>query len=350
MAGTSVSTVAKALKDHPRVAGSTRARIQELAQELGYSAHGGARAIATGRTSTLGVLIDVRLGLQSASRQKVLTGVARACLRLQKNLMLVIYGEEDLPRPRMFEERVCDGIIIAFRCESAVLDHLRRTATPWCYAYSVESDEDSCVLADDENGIRQMVSHLAALGHRRIAYVNKESPNPVNMSIEARVRGYVRAMADLGCAPYAGFEKLMPPQERTRELLAFRERPTAFVCYDDAMAMSTMLELDHHGVRIPEDASVAGINDEDLGVRMAPPLTTLRLPFQEIGEEAVRVLVERIDHGDLAPQRIVIPGKLIVRRSTGPAPEAGRARSERPHVAGEREKGGEVSVRPARGV
>ena len=326
VAGTSLSTVAKALKGHPGIADATRERIEQLAKELGYSAHGAARAIVTGRTNTVAIVFDVRSGILPETRAQVLMGVARECHQWRQHLMFVTYDVTELSPPRMFAERVCDGVIVAYSCDPAILDHLDRVGMPWCSAYSLDTDTRGCVLADDEGGIRQAVAHLAQLGHKRIAYVNSDIERHkyigyVHVSVDRRAKGYERVMAEMGLCAYPGSEKTMPTAERIGELLEMTPLPTALVCFEDRVALSAIQELRRRGLRVPEDASVIGTNDGIRAEMAAPPLTTIKIPFVEIGSESVKLLLETIEGRDLPPRRIVLPETLVVRESTGPAPE-----------------------------
>ena len=177
------------------------------------------------------------------------------------------------------------------------------------------------VAADDAAGVRRAVSHLAELGHRRIAHVT--GPQSLSTTM-IRSRAFRDAMVeergDGAPAPVLHAEAFTIAAGRgaADDLLRAREGVTAIVAGNDMIALGCYVALAAAGLSCPEDISIVGHNDMPLVDRVQPPLTTVAIPQRRIGTEAARLLLERLG-GDEAPiPRILLDTELIVRGSTGP--------------------------------
>jgi LacI family transcriptional regulator len=177
----------------------------------------------------------------------------------------------------------------------------------------VKMDRVICRLGQ---GCYEMTRHLLELGHRRIAFIGARSAR--------KVAGYRRALEEFGVAfdPRLVVHlvyRFQEVNELRKELMSVRDHPTALFASTDDLAAELVMELLEAGYRIPEDVSVVGINDSWHSKMLRVPLTTLRLPVEEIGQAMAQMLVERIEDPSIEGRVRELDVELVMRESTGPA-------------------------------
>jgi LacI family transcriptional regulator len=190
----------------------------------------------------------------------------------------------------------------------------------------------SNIVIHYEKGIRAGVEHLIKLGHRRIAYIS----GPLRLkSAQRRHLAFTKTMkkyaSSLHTEPviFEGDFKATGGQQVVAQLLQAKPLPTAIIAANDLMAIGAMRELRQAGLRVPDDVSVVGFDDILFSALSDPPLTTLALPREEIGQAAVEALLHTINDKDKPGRAYQITPKLVVRESTGPAPTARRLKTNR---------------------
>jgi LacI family repressor for deo operon, udp, cdd, tsx, nupC, and nupG len=162
------------------------------------------------------------------------------------------------------------------------------------------------------------MAHLYALGHRSVGVITGPLVSPLSRN---RLRGVTtcantnRAARDLLVLP--GDFSLAAGMSLGDELLRFSSPPSAIFCFNDEMAMGVIEAAKRRGVRVPADLSVVGFDDIRFAQHVDPPLTTIAQPMREIGEVAVRLLLDILG-GTAAPESTVLPHQLVVRSSTAP--------------------------------
>jgi LacI family transcriptional regulator len=177
------------------------------------------------------------------------------------------------------------------------------------------------VSADDREGARLAVEHVAALGHVRIAHLG--GPQALSTGLQRRL-GFTEAMAGAGLEVddrAVRFASAFTEAEGARvcgELLDAVPELTAIVAANDLLALGCYDVLAERGLRCPEDVSVVGFNDMPFADRFDPPLTTVRIPHREIGAAAAELLLERLADGDHAPRQLLLAPTVAIRRSTAP--------------------------------
>jgi DNA-binding LacI/PurR family transcriptional regulator len=178
---------------------------------------------------------------------------------------------------------------------------------------------------DNAGGAAAAVRHLAGQGHRRIAHLC--GPPHRHSSLE-RLQGYRQALAGCGLAyreeyvrevDYTGAQESW--RDATLHVLRAHPRPTAIVAVDDNIAAVAMRAIQQHGLDVPGDISIVGIDDQPFAALMNPPLSTVRLPVLEAGAHALDILLDRIADGRSGARDIRLPCPLIVRESSGNAKE-----------------------------
>ena len=326
LAGVSKATVWAALASRPDVAASTRERVQTIADQIGYRRSGIARALATGRSETIGFLRERSYKAGREWTEKILFGLVETLEKHSYHTMVFHAEPSEKTTPPGLLRRMVDGMVLAVSWAPGFLDELIENNMPVVLADPCDEFECDTVRADDVEGARLAVRHLLELGHRRIAYVASYH-RPAGHLNQLRWEGFTEVMAEAGLPVNPGGQRIA----RTREMLArvFEwDTPTALVCFSDGVVLEALPELRARGLRVPEDISIVGVDDLSYARHITPPLTTVSVPFIEIGTAAARMMLERLENPELEPRRMMLPEELIVRGSTGP-PRTDRSGSDR---------------------
>lgn len=319
LAGVSTGTVSRALSRPHMISEATRQRVQEAAERIGYVPNGAARAMAMRRTLTVGALIP-RFG---SSSFPTMVQALEATLAEQGYTLLLAAPDNNNPNSsgmvRTLLERGVDGIaLLGSKHAPEVFALLNGHGTPFVQLWSQDDSQGPCVGFDEHEAAALVIDHLADLGHRRLGFIGGFVQN--NERAQARQAGLMRAVARRGLLLQedAVIQTAYGIQEGfdAMELIRLRRSTvTAVVCGNDYLATGALAALDQAGVSVPTEISVASFNDNDFAPFLHPPLTTVRLPIREIGEQAAKVLLSRLGHSIPAPNE-PLPVKLMVRRST----------------------------------
>jgi LacI family transcriptional regulator len=225
---------------------------------------------------------------------------------------------------RLYRDGRCDGLILFYQLpESDIISALADVEMPLVLVDDVRDDPRvTCVDVDNVRAAREMTEYLIGLGHRRIALFCEA---PFLNYVEPRRQGYLQAMRSAGIPVDPAlvlYEKYGDNEGEISQLLSLpaEQRPTAVFCTGDNPAGMVLQTAVRCGLSVPHDLSVAGFNDDGTAERQYPPLTTMRQPYEEIGECAVTLLLEQIQDISTRGQRKFLTAKLIVRGSTGPPP------------------------------
>lgn len=331
LAGVTASTVSRALDPSKQtlVNEATRARIQEVVQELDYRPNLGARNLRRGRSMTVGVIVP---DLANPIFAPFAKGIAHA-LESSGHLPLLADTQDDHDRlvkvlERLVERRVAAVIVAAGRAvDATALTDVNRRGTPVIAAIrrSPGIEGVSTVLHADADGVEMAVKHLYELGHRRIAQVR----GPLDIEpFPTRAAAFDAVMAGLGLIPPR--EAAATPQITLEDSLRATEqllggdpttRPTALFVPTDTMSLGALDAIRAAGLRCPDDVSLVSYNDVFFAPYVNPPLTAVHLPVYEIGlasgELALRLAA---DPGALIEQQTP-PPVLRVRGSTAHVPE-----------------------------
>ncbi len=311
-------TVSKALGGREGVGPELRERIASVAQEMGYRVNTLARSMKQGQSYTVGVLVPERF--LEGMHPLYLTMFGHVQRRLEERAyygMLLVLGHDaevagDLPRA--FMEKRIDAFILLGQVSPTYLEILMTTGVPLvCLDFYDEHAELDAVIADNFFGAYQLVSRLIRTGHRRIAYVgNLHSTS----SIQDRYLGCLRALLEHHLEPVAVLSDRDEEGHLTVPELPVT-LPDAFVCNCDRVARTVMTALAERGVRVPEDVSVTGF-DNDAFATLVPGLTTMETHIDDMAAQAVRMVCERLADPSRRHGRLLVPGSLIFRDSVLP--------------------------------
>lgn len=317
-AGVSRIAVSYALNDQPGVSPATRERIRDIARELGYRANGPALALhgAAARAVGLVMLRSSAAFTVEVFRRELIAGIQTELSARGFGLALQFVAdldEEVAVHRRWAAERRVDGVLLVDPGDGdprlAALDEIGLPAV-----VAGGTPEMNGVWSDDTASSGAIVDYLLAAGHRRIARVS----GPEGMvHTAARNEAFAAASADVTimAGDYTGKDGA----RLTRLLLASEARPTAIVYDNDVMAVAGLGAAQQLGLAVPADLSIVACEDSPLCQAVRPPLTVLKRDIVAFGRQAARLLFERIEGGH-APSIKAAPARLVVRRSSGPAP------------------------------
>jgi len=318
-AGVSVATVSKVINGRWGVAETTSERVRAVAEELGYQSSLVAQSLRSRNTGVIGVLVT---DIEPFSAE-LLKGVARAIDG--SGYELVVFSgcgraDDQVGWERRYLSRVsgtlCDGALlvtpssvdVTFGAPVVAVDH------------NVGSSGLPTVDADNLNGAVMATEHLIGLGHRRIGFL---TGRPDLESARLRERGYRAALeragieVDRSLIRVGGFQA-DTAEEGTRELLALDDRPTALFAANDVTAIAAMSVVRSFGLAVPDELSVIGFDNVPESALSEPPLTTIEQPIQQMGYDAVKILIRLIDGSELVPEHTLLPTRLVVRGSCRP--------------------------------
>lgn len=320
-AGVHTSTASRALDPakQDRVKESTRARILDVADRLGYRPDLVARGLQSGRTGTIGV---IAADLGNTFVTPIIHGIAGS-LEAEQMLPAIAETQDDHARmvnilDHMLSRRV-DGIVaIAARsADREVLEAANKIVPVVLAARPLEGSSLRQVVHDDRQGGQLVAEHLYSLGHRTVAQLAgpDDVANFPRRSVGFRQVVEASDMIEVG----AGGTADRPVTEEGRRLMeqlldGTSDLPTAVFAHNDLMALGALSVLRLRGLRVPDDMSLVGYNDLPMVGHLTPPLTTVRYPSLEVGQRAAKMIVQLL--GGESPPDVSIDPVLISRGSS----------------------------------
>lgn len=318
VAGVSYQTVSRVLNDSPSIRPETLARVQAAIQELGYRPNQAARALVTSRSRTIGVLASQTVHYGPATSIQAIEMAAReAGYRLSiTNISSSDYASIKSGLDYLMSQSVEALVVIApqVRVFEAIAD--LQVAVPYVTLESTGTNTRHSLWVDQVSGARLATRHLIELGHEEIMHIS----GPQDwIEAEARMQGFLRELDDADLrtrAPILGDWTASFGYYAGLELLRYRDF-TAVFCGNDQMALGFLHACRESGLDVPGDISVVGFDDIPEAAHFAPPLTTVRQNFAEIGRRSIELLLGELQ-GDTDLSHEPVRPELIVRRSTGP--------------------------------
>lgn len=322
LARVSHPTVSRALQGSPLVSAKTAEKIRRIAREEGYRPSAVARGLVTRRTRTIGLAVTA---ISDPFTSEVATGIEQTASDHGYRVFLADTNADPEREKKVVQalaEQRVDGIIVtSSRVGVLHMATLAEMQVPIVLVNDQHDDQAGVavhsVLIMNEDGTRSLTNHLIKLGHRRIAYIGDQFGYQSDVERQA---GYRSALEE---ARIKVREELVTHGDGKAEaavrvmngLLALSQPPTAVVCYNDMTALGAMRAIRMHGLSIPEDISVVGFDDLFLAAYTEPPLTTMRQPMRQMGQQAMESLLKLMNNEPTAPQ-IRIKAEMIVRNST----------------------------------
>lgn len=296
-AGVSAATVSRAFNQPELLRPQTRARIDAVAQRLGFRPNRVGRSLREGRTRTIGLLLPT---LANPVFAECFEGAEQYARTAGYSVMMGITGYDPSVESECVQALIdhqIDGLILTVgnAARNATLRALDEAAMPHVLAYN-ECKSHPYVSVDNKAAAYDMVAHLSALGHKRIAFVS--GPLPASDRAKRRLQG---AQACAKALKLPAIEHwLMPTHTEVspailRDRVAHRGAPSALFCSNDLLALSAIAQLAMLGIRVPDDMAVCGFDGASIASLIVPALTTAAQPSREIGATACALLLNALE-------------------------------------------------------
>ncbi|MBP1934048.1 LacI family DNA-binding transcriptional regulator [Ammoniphilus resinae] len=324
-AGVSVATVSYVLNNTRYVSPQRRERVLQAVEELNYVPNAVARGLRARNTKTLGLVLsditnpffpDLAKGCEDAAQA---AGFSLVMLNTNEQRERIINAVLQI------REGKVDGLIIAsaVKQDLGILQELVLEGYPIVLAHRrIQDLQVDSVVADNFQGVTSAVRYFISLGHTRIAMFTGVDETSVNME---RKEGFIKAMTDAGlpirqewmCNTLGDYQLAYNASANLMRL-PWEERPTAVVCMNDMVALGVMDAVEDRGYQVPADMAVIGFDDLFFAGTQRIQLTSVRIPRYEIGQQAARLIIDRIQRTKtMEPMEIVLPTQLVVRKTSG---------------------------------
>lgn len=323
-AGVSTASVSRALNTPGLVSPELRDRVSRAARELKWVPNGVAKALASLRTRTVGVMIPTLSHQNFATLIEALQhdlGTANYTLIL---CCIQVSDQLRLNQARKLIEQGIECLVLVGEAQPAGLfDLLESQRIPYVITYtSGRERRHPCIGFDNYRAATELAEHLLDLGHRDFGMVAHETE--ANDRIQQRIEGVRNTLASAGIAirpqhfVRANSRFIASGREGMRRVLqAEGPSPTAVVCTNDYIATGAVIEARKLGFTIPDDLSIVGFDDTDMSAHLEPPLTTIRVPSRVMGQELAKYIVALLETGK-AECPPPLAAEIIIRRSTAP--------------------------------
>ncbi len=329
IANVSIATVSRYINNPEQVREATRNKVQIAIAETGYAPNTLARNFRRGKS---GIIFVVLPSVGDPFFEGVMRGIHQVAEEQHYSIFIRETQFNTLTADEysnMIFSKQADGIILLASVCPITPTNLsndnknRQPIIISCESVTPELSHFPSVRIDNISAAMEATSYLINQNHSDIGFIYGTHTSTLTQD---RERGYQRAMhsAKLPIAEgwvVEGGLTLDGARKATRKLLNHHQRPTAIFCANDEMAMGCLHEIKSAKLSIPEDISVIGFDDIRYAEILDPPLTTIAQPSEEIGERTMHRLIKAIEGRDIGAEAEIVPHKLVVRRSTGPAPK-----------------------------
>ncbi|MBR3380687.1 MAG: catabolite control protein A [Bacillus sp. (in: Bacteria)] len=320
-ANVSMATVSRVVNGNPNVKPTTRKKVLEAIDRLGYRPNAVARGLASKKTTTVGVIIP---DISSIFYSELARGIEDIATMYKYNIILSNSDQntdKELHLLNTMLGKQVDGIVfMGGNITDVHVEEFKRSPVPIVLAASVEEQAQTpSVNINYEQAIYDSVQLLVEKGHKRIAFVSGPMSEPIN-SVR-KLAGYKRALEEAGIA----FDEALVAEgdysydsgiEALANLLEQSDKPTAVIAATDEMALGVIHGAQDRGVSIPEDLEVIGFDNTRLSLMVRPQLTTVVQPTYDIGAVAMRLLTKLMNKEQVEDQIVELPHRIEERQST----------------------------------
>jgi DNA-binding LacI/PurR family transcriptional regulator len=329
----STATVSRTINRIPTVDPQLAKRVWRVVEELGYYPNSAARSLGSGRSRVFGLIVSE---ITNPFFPEIVQTFENLAVQHNYEILLTstVYDSKrmELAVRRMLERRVDGVAILTFGMEDTLIEDLHFRKVPLVFVdVGPDLPRVSNICINYKNGIRQAVQHLAALRHKRIAFIT----GPLHLkSAVARRDAFDQSMNEIGLEPSlctVGDHTVEGGVRSFSELWQKRTLPTAILCSNDMTAIGVMREAYRRGIKIPRDLSLIGFDDIRLAQFVTPPLTTVQMSQQELARIAFQALVKDSEDHMRSQGRIeyMMNTSLVLRDSTALAPKSSASSNKR---------------------
>lgn len=317
----SISTVSRALKDHPDISDEVRKKVKALAAERNYSPNPLAMGLLKQATRMIGIIVP---DLVTHFYSSIISGIEKVAKEHGYFIVIASSNESEAKEKEAVENLLkvrVEGLIVCLSCETRDTSYFERLVQqefPLVFFDRVAlPGKVPAVTADNTKAAEKITRHFYGQGCRRIAYIS--GPEHLNIS-EERLKGYQNGLKNCGLQvvpEYTEYCELNPESARAamKRLLQLPVPPDAVFGINDTVAFALMKEIKEHELRIPEDIGLAGFTDEFHSTVVEPALTSLTHPTSQMGELAAQLFFEQLQSpGDA--KSIMVETELVVRESS----------------------------------
>ncbi|PYX85067.1 MAG: LacI family transcriptional regulator, partial [Acidobacteria bacterium] len=311
------------LNNIPTVDPRLARRVWKVVNEVGYYPNKLASGLVSGKSRVFGLIVSE---ITNPFFPEIVQTFENLAVENNYEILLTSTVHDpkrmELSVRRMIERRVDGVAILTFGMEDSLIQHLRFRKVPLVF---VDVGPDfpgvSNIRINYQSGIRQGVQHLAALGHRQIAFIT----GPLHLkSAQARRTAFEKSMEEIGLAPeliVEGDHTMEGGMRLLTQLVRSETRPTAVMCSNDMTAIGVMREAYDQGIKVPQDLSLIGFDDIRLAQFIIPPLSTIRMSQTELARIAFESLISETERQAALKGRVdhELDTSLVLRRSTARA-------------------------------
>lgn len=325
IAGVSPSTVSRVVSNHPRISHETSRKVKAIMEQEGYHPNIMAKSLVSKTTQTLGILLPrpAEELFQNDFFGELLRGIVTQATSVGYDTLIttVTKDSDELNAiSRLVRGQRVDGILLlSSRTSDPVIGFLQENKFP--FVLIGRSDEFHDVLSIDNNNIQaaqDATNHLLAQGHTRIGFIN----GPTNLVVsQDRLAGYHKALLEANITPRPEWTIAvdMMQQSGFRAIsgyMSMPDRPSALVVFDDAIAFGVLRGLTELGYSVPEDISLVSFNNIPLSGLASTPISSVDIGIYHLGYTASQFLLRSAQGKPLPEDQIIIPHRLIVRKSS----------------------------------
>ncbi|SET38269.1 transcriptional regulator, LacI family [Natronincola peptidivorans] len=318
LAGVSHTTVSRALNDSPLISQSTKTKIKTIAESLNYIPNYNAKSLVLHRSYNIGLFFSsIDEGTSSSFFYEVVKGVNSVA---HKEFNLTVSGIDGYANLNVINKKRFDGIIVmsqSTKDDYFIYNILEKNIPTVVLNREVQDANVINILSDDRNGVQNAVEYLISEGHRDIALI--EGKKGFRSSYE-RKEGFLQALINHSIPMHRAYTvegkyDLESGYKAMKQLLSLQNIPTAVFCSNDDMAVGAIKAIVNEGLRVPEDISIVGFDDNVFSSFLSPALTTVKRPIEEISIKGATKLLKLIEGKHLEHERIYVPTTLQVRES-----------------------------------
>lgn len=325
LANVAPSTVSRVIADHPSISEKTKERVRAYMDEMGYHPNHQAQSLGSNITKTIGVIMpgSTNHSFQNPFFLEIIRGISN--LANEKSFdILILTGttEQEISDrvKRMVQGRKIDGFILLYsKSNDQITDYLLAKNFPFTIVGKPYKKIDSISHVDNDNiqAAKEMVDYFIDKGHQQIAFIGGNPNHVVTMD---RLQGYREALQAEEIPIMDKFiiqeKSLMEGgHEAALELLTLDKKPTALLVSDDLIALGILNILAQHHIYVPKDLSIISFNNVMIAELAHPALTSVDIQVFKLGYYAGDCLIDRIKNPDEPHKRLIIPYKLVERKS-----------------------------------
>jgi LacI family transcriptional regulator len=332
LAGVSIKTVSRVVNREPNVRSTTREKVEAAIAELNYRPNKAARNLASHHSHLIALVYDDPSAYEIPSAGYVVNmqqGALAVCREEKYELLIhpCRFRDKDVGNElqALLEDVRPDGIILAAPLSNMpkIGRVIEATGIPLVRISPGDRSAGQPKVSTNDRAVSaEMTQYLASLGHSRIAFIKG---HPSHKAVTNRFRGYCEGLEESGLKfserlVVEGDNSIGSGEAAAKKLLTRKRRPTAIFAANDDMAAGVIRIADRLGIDVPGRLSVAGCDDIALAQQIYPALTTINQPMKAMTERATRSIIEMTRTGQIEDDSVIIPGTIVVRESTGPAP------------------------------